>query len=168
MRSEWPAEEAAKHLGGPRNPELCGVPAARTRPALPGPASPLRPGPRHGPLTPDPHRYLHCWGWPGGSGARRTGGEGTSRAGPGETRGSSRPATRERGGNRRSRSGAAGVPHPGARSPASSFRSRLCGSARKVLVHDSGLTGRSEKGCSRLFFSASSPTRGFPPSDTRF
>lgn len=67
-----------------------------------------------------PHlSYLRCWGWPGGSGVQRTG-EGTSRGGPCEVRSSSRPETQGCWGSRRRGPGAAGVPHPGAPSPASS------------------------------------------------
>lgn len=95
------------------------------RPALPGPASPLRPRSLRSP----PPTYLRCWGWPGGSGARRTGG-GKSRGGPCEVRSSSRPETQGRRGCRR-RPGASGVPHPGAPSPASSpGRLRSCCPAR--------------------------------------
>lgn len=92
---------------------------AATR-ALPGPASPVRPG-RLG--DPPPLLYLRCWGWPGGSGARRTG-EGTSRGGPYEVQSSSRPETQGCSGGRRHRPEAAGVPHPGAASPASSSHLR--------------------------------------------
>lgn len=59
----------------------------------------------------NPTNSLRCWGWPGGSGARRTG-EGRSRGAPCEVRRSSRPGTQ-------GCWGAAGVPHPGAPSPAS-------------------------------------------------
>lgn len=96
--------------------EICSAAAASRppRPALPGPASPLRPRSLRSP----PPTYLRCWGWPGGSGARRTGG-GKSRGGPCAVRSSSRPETRGCWGCRR-RPGASGVPHPGAPSPASS------------------------------------------------
>lgn len=87
-------------------------------PAPTGPASPLRPWL---PRSPPPPLYLRCWGWPGGSGAQRTG-EGKSRGGPCEVRSSSRPETRGCWGGRRRRPGAAGVPQPGAPSSASSLR----------------------------------------------
>lgn len=95
------------------------------RPGRPDPhfQAPPRPS-APGRCRPHPQHYLRCWGWPGGSGARRTG-EGTSRGGPCEVRSSSRPETQGCWGGRRRRHrrrcpGASGVPHPGAPSPASS------------------------------------------------